>query len=63
MKIFLAAIGIFLASLVGGVSATVGPEVAVMQIKVGKEKEFQQVGTWALRRRGAGDGREFQGTL
>ena len=43
MKIFLAAIGIFLASLVGGVSATVGPEVAVMQIKVGKEKEFQQV--------------------
>lgn len=43
MKIFLLAIAFFLAALAGGVSATVGPDVAVMQIKVGKEREFQQV--------------------
>ena len=42
MKIFHTIIGLFLA-LVGAGAATVGPEVAVMQIKIGKEKELQQV--------------------
>ncbi|MFZ0712313.1 MAG: peptidylprolyl isomerase [Terrimicrobiaceae bacterium] len=43
MKIVLASIGLFFAALVCGAAATVGPEVAVMQIKIGKEKQFQQV--------------------
>jgi peptidyl-prolyl cis-trans isomerase B (cyclophilin B) len=43
MKILPAVIGLLLLALAGGRAATVGPEVAVMQIKVGKEKEFQQV--------------------
>ena len=43
MKILLAVIGLFFAALAGGGAATVGPEVAVIQIKVGKEKQFQQV--------------------
>jgi cyclophilin family peptidyl-prolyl cis-trans isomerase len=42
MKIFHTIVGLFLA-LVGAGAATVGPEVAVMQIKIGKEKELQQV--------------------
>ena len=36
-------VGLLFSALVGGGAATVGPEVAVMQIKVGKEKQFQQV--------------------
>ena len=43
MKILPAVIGLLIAALAGGRAATVGPEVAVMQIKVGKEKQFQQV--------------------
>ena len=43
MKILPAAIGLFFAALAGAAAATVGPEVAVMQIKVGKERQFQQV--------------------
>jgi cyclophilin family peptidyl-prolyl cis-trans isomerase len=43
MKILPAVIGLLLLALAGGRAATVGPEVAVMQIKVGKEKQFQQV--------------------
>ncbi|HEY5704790.1 MAG TPA: peptidylprolyl isomerase [Terrimicrobiaceae bacterium] len=43
MKILLAAIGLFFATLAGGLAATVGPEVAVMQIKIGKERALQQV--------------------
>lgn len=43
MKILPAVIGLLLAALAVGGAATVGPEVAVMQIKVGKEKQFQQV--------------------
>ena len=43
MKTLLAVIGLFFVVVAGGVAATVGPEVAVMQIKVGKEKRFQQV--------------------
>ena len=43
MKTLLAVIGLFFAAVAGGVAATVGPEVAVIQIKVGKEKRFQQV--------------------
>jgi len=43
MKILLAVIGLFFAAVAGGVAAPVGPEVAVIQIKVGKEKRFQQV--------------------
>ena len=43
MKILPAVIGLLLLALAGGGAATVGPEVAVMQIKVGKEKQFQQV--------------------
>jgi peptidyl-prolyl cis-trans isomerase B (cyclophilin B) len=43
MKTLLAVIGLFFVAVTGGVAATVGPEVAVMQIKVGKEKRFQQV--------------------
>jgi len=42
MKIFHTILGLFLA-LVGAGAATVGPDVAVMQIKIGKEKELQQV--------------------
>ena len=43
MKILLATIGLFFAAVAGGGAATVGPEVAVIQIKVGKERQFQQV--------------------
>lgn len=43
MKILPAVIGLLLLALAVGGAATVGPEVAVMQIKVGKEKQFQQV--------------------
>ena len=43
MKTLLAVIGLFFVAVIGAVAATVGPEVAVMQIKVGKEKRFQQV--------------------
>jgi cyclophilin family peptidyl-prolyl cis-trans isomerase len=43
MKIPPAVIGLFFAAAACGVAATVGPEVAVMQIKVGKERQFQQV--------------------
>jgi len=43
MKILLAVIGLFVAAVAGGVAAAVGPEVAVIQIKVGKERRFQQV--------------------
>jgi peptidyl-prolyl cis-trans isomerase B (cyclophilin B) len=43
MKIVFASLGLFFAALVCGTAATVGPEVAVMQIKIGKEKQFQQV--------------------
>lgn len=43
MKILPAVIGLLLLALAGGRAASVGPEVAVMQIKVGKEKQFQQV--------------------
>jgi peptidyl-prolyl cis-trans isomerase B (cyclophilin B) len=43
MKILLAAFAIVVAALAAGYAATVGPEVAVMQIKVGKERDFQQV--------------------
>lgn len=43
MKILLAAFAVVVANLAAGYAATVGPEVAVMQIKVGKERDFQQV--------------------
>ncbi|HEY5743770.1 MAG TPA: peptidylprolyl isomerase [Terrimicrobiaceae bacterium] len=43
MKIFLATVAIILTAFELGLTATVGPEVAVMQIKIGKEREFQQV--------------------
>jgi peptidyl-prolyl cis-trans isomerase B (cyclophilin B) len=43
MKILPIVIGFLLLALAGGGAATVGPEVAVMQIKVGKERQFQQV--------------------
>ncbi|HEY5769093.1 MAG TPA: peptidylprolyl isomerase [Terrimicrobium sp.] len=43
MKILPVVVGLLFSALVGGGAATVGPEVAVMQIKVGKEKQFQQV--------------------
>jgi cyclophilin family peptidyl-prolyl cis-trans isomerase len=43
MKILLAAFAVVVANLAAGYAATVGPEVAVIQIKVGKERDFQQV--------------------
>ena len=43
MKILVSVIAIVLASLALSPAATVGPEVAVMQIKIGKEKALQQV--------------------
>jgi peptidyl-prolyl cis-trans isomerase B (cyclophilin B) len=43
MKTFLSALGHFFVALAVGAAATVGPEVAVMQIKIGKEKALQQV--------------------
>ena len=43
MKTLLAALVTSFATLAGGLAATVGPEVAVMQIKVGKERDLQQV--------------------
>jgi cyclophilin family peptidyl-prolyl cis-trans isomerase len=43
MKIFVSAIAPFLAALAVSSAATVGPEVAVMQIKIGKERALQQV--------------------
>jgi peptidyl-prolyl cis-trans isomerase B (cyclophilin B) len=43
MKIPLAALTFLLGTLAGGLAATVGPEVAVMQIKVGKERDLRQV--------------------
>jgi peptidyl-prolyl cis-trans isomerase B (cyclophilin B) len=43
MKILLAAFAVVVATLAAAHAATVGPEVAVMQIKVGKERDFQQV--------------------
>ncbi len=38
----------FLRTLACGVAATVGPEVAVMQIKIGKEKRFPAGRHWSL---------------
>ena len=43
MKILVSVIAIVLAALAPSPAATVGPEVAVMQIKIGKEKALQQV--------------------
>ncbi len=43
MKTSLAALGLFLVTLLGVHAAPIGPEVAVMQIQFGKEKQFQQV--------------------
>jgi peptidyl-prolyl cis-trans isomerase B (cyclophilin B) len=43
MRVLLQASLIILASLACGVAATVGPEVAVMQIKFGKQRDLQQV--------------------
>jgi peptidyl-prolyl cis-trans isomerase B (cyclophilin B) len=43
MKILLTVASLCLAALAGADAATVGPEVAVMQIKIGKERELQQV--------------------
>ena len=43
MKILVSVIAIVLAALALSPAATVGPEVAVMQIKIGKEKALQQV--------------------
>jgi peptidyl-prolyl cis-trans isomerase B (cyclophilin B) len=43
MKILVSAIALFLVALAVSSAATVGPEVAVMQIKIGKEKALQQV--------------------
>jgi peptidyl-prolyl cis-trans isomerase B (cyclophilin B) len=43
MKIVLNAFVLVFATLAGGLAAAVGPEVAVIQIKVGKERDFQQV--------------------
>lgn len=43
MKTSLAALGLFLVTLFGAHAAAVGPEVAVMQIQFGREKQFQQV--------------------
>jgi peptidyl-prolyl cis-trans isomerase B (cyclophilin B) len=43
MKTPFAAMALVFAALTAGIAATVGPEVAVMQIKIGKEREFQQV--------------------
>ena len=43
MKILVSVIAIVLAALELSSAATVGPEVAVMQIKIGKERALQQV--------------------
>jgi cyclophilin family peptidyl-prolyl cis-trans isomerase len=43
MKTPFAAMALVFGALTAGIAATVGPEVAVMQIKIGKEREFQQV--------------------
>jgi peptidyl-prolyl cis-trans isomerase B (cyclophilin B) len=43
MKTFLAAFGLFLVALLGAGAAPIGPEVAVMQIQFGREKQYQQV--------------------
>ena len=43
MKILVSVIAIILAALALSPAAPVGPEVAVMQIKIGKEKALQQV--------------------
>lgn len=43
MKILVSVIAIVLAALGLSSAATVGPEVAVMQIKIGKERALQQV--------------------
>ncbi|HRJ73820.1 MAG TPA: peptidylprolyl isomerase [Terrimicrobiaceae bacterium] len=43
MKTTLAAFGLLFAMLAGVSAATIGPEVAVMQIQIGREKQFQQV--------------------
>lgn len=43
MKTFVTVLGVFLAVLASGWAAPIGPEVAVMQILIGKQKEPQQV--------------------
>lgn len=44
MKIFAAALVVLLATFAGGIAASpIGPDVAVMQIQVGKQKQLQQV--------------------
>ena len=43
MKICLTTLALLIVTLAGVSAATIGPEVAVMQIQFGKEKEFQQV--------------------
>lgn len=43
MKRLLSALVLVFVTLSCGVAATVGPEVAVMQIKIGKERDLQQV--------------------
>jgi cyclophilin family peptidyl-prolyl cis-trans isomerase len=43
MKILISVVAIVLAALGLSSAATVGPEVAVMQIKIGKERALQQV--------------------
>jgi peptidyl-prolyl cis-trans isomerase B (cyclophilin B) len=43
MKTFLAALGLSLVALLGAHAAAIGPEVAVVQVQFGKEKQTQQV--------------------
>jgi cyclophilin family peptidyl-prolyl cis-trans isomerase len=43
MKHYLAIFTLLLAAVVGSYAETLGPEVAVMQIQIGKSKELQQV--------------------
>lgn len=43
MKIFLTVLVLFIATLEGGRAASIGPDVAVLEIQVGREKQTQQV--------------------
>lgn len=43
MKTFLAVLGLSLVALLGAHAATIGPEVAVVEIQFGREKQTQQV--------------------
>lgn len=43
MKVHLSALAFLIAALFGAHAETLGPEVAVMQIQFGKEKQYQQV--------------------